>query len=72
MYTEEEFIRTAILRGYARESIAKMWCKQNHKALYEDEDLIELYRFAEREPPEIIKLICYDEEDTFTCQKYGF
>ena len=50
MYSKDEFIKTAIRRGYCRDSIARLFVKNNPKEKYTEEDLIELYRFADREP----------------------
>lgn len=65
MYTKDEFIETAIKRGYARMGTAQTFVKNNPQESYSEEDLIELYRFADREPlrREPVKLRCEDEEE---------
>ena len=50
MYSKDEFIKTAVRRGYSRIGIAQLFVKNNPKDEYTEEDLIELYRFADREP----------------------
>lgn len=50
MYSKDEFIKTAVRRGYSRIGIAQLFVKNNPKEEYTEEDLIELYRFADREP----------------------
>lgn len=49
-YSAEEFIKTGVRRGYSRVGIAQLYVKQNPKEAYTEEDLIDLYRFADREP----------------------
>jgi len=49
-YTKDEFIKTAMKRGYAYEHHAQMYVGQNPKTLYTEEDLMDLYRFENREP----------------------
>lgn len=65
MYTPAEFKETALKRGYARIGHIQLWMKQNPKDEYTEDDLIEVYRFADREPlrREPIKMSCYDEEE---------
>ena len=67
--SEEEFLRIAIRRGYARTETAKCWIRQNQKEDYSEDDLIELYRFNERDSRDHVKLVCDDEENTF--QRWG-
>lgn len=65
MYTKEQFIETALKRGYARRHVIQIWLKDHPQGPYSEDDLIEVYRFAEREPlrNEPIKLNCTDEEE---------
>lgn len=65
MYTKEQFIDTAVMRGYAKRHTVQIWLKEHEQDSYSEEDLIEVYRFADREPlrNEPIKLQCIDEEE---------
>ena len=65
MYTKEQFIETALKRGYAKRCIIQIWLKDHKQDFYSEDDLIEVYRFADREPSrsEPIKLNCCDEEE---------
>lgn len=65
MYTKNQFIKTAVKRGYADRHIVQIWLKDHEQDSYSEEDLIEVYRFADREPlrNEPIKLNCADEEE---------
>lgn len=65
MYTKEQFIETAVKRGYARKHVVQIWLKDHDQDSYSEDDLIEVYRFADREPlrNEPIKMRCPDEEE---------
>lgn len=65
MYTKKKFISTAVKRGYARKHVVEIWLKDHEQDSYSEEDLIEVYRFADREPlrSDPIKLNCIDEEE---------
>ena len=65
MYTKNQFIKTAVKRGYACQRVVKLWLKDHEQDSYSEDDLIEVYRFADREPlrNEPIKLNCIDEEE---------
>ena len=64
MYKPEEFKETALKRGYARIGTIQLFMKNNPKDEYTEDDLIEVYRFAERDVMrnEPVKLYCDDEE----------
>ena len=46
--TADKFVIYASQCGYANRSMAKAWCDENPKDDYTDEDLIEVYRYAQR------------------------
>lgn len=53
MYGPEEFKETALRRGYARIGIIQLWMKENPAQEYFEDDLYDLYRFAERKNEKI-------------------
>ena len=62
----DEFKETALMRGYARATDAMLFIKDNPKEDYDEDDLYDLYRFAERRKEPLrrkpVKLTCDDEE----------
>lgn len=51
VYKKDEFIETAVKRGYATAGTCKVWMDNNPKLLYSEDDLYEVYRFQERYKP---------------------
>lgn len=63
----DEFKKTALMRGYARATDVALFVKDNPKEDYDEDDLYDLYRFAERRIElrnrrEPIRMQCDDEE----------
>ena len=63
---KDEFKQTALRRGYARATDVMLFVKDNQKEDYTEDDLYDLYRFAERRKEPMrrnpIRLGCEDEE----------
>ena len=48
VYKRDEFIETAVKRGYATRGISAIYTDNNPKTVYTEEDLQELWRFQDR------------------------
>lgn len=48
MYTAEQLKETALKRGYATVPDIQLWIANNPKVIYTEDDLLEVYRFADR------------------------
>lgn len=60
--TNEEFIKTAVQSGYAREDIAKLFVSSAGKSEFSPDDFVELYRLMDS--------VC-EEESRINLGDYG-